>query len=165
MADASNNVPASATSPSPSSSSASIVRNNKTIGTPLNPDDATRMLNEEYITRLTDDAIRKLAAYTRNELQATTEECQLLEAMNKTTKEKYAQMSQMSQRLMDEMTRLQGTYADFATFMAQVDDIHQQAVEIEKVAHALDEYSRHLENKLAKKTNTMATTTTRGTSS
>lgn len=40
---------------------------------------------------------------------ATTEECQLLEAMNKTTKEKYAQMSQMSQRLMDEMTRLQGT--------------------------------------------------------
>lgn len=36
--------------------------------------------------------------------------------------------------------------ADFATFMAQVDDIHQQAVEIEKVAHALDEYSRHLGN-------------------
>lgn len=36
--------------------------------------------------------------------------------------------------------------SDFATFMAQVDDIHQQAVEIEKVAHALDEYSRHLGN-------------------
>lgn len=69
MSDDNNNLSAPVTSPSPSSSSASIVRNNKTIGTPLNPDDATRMLNEEYITRLTDDAIRKLAAYTRNELQ------------------------------------------------------------------------------------------------
>lgn len=71
--------------------------------------------------------------------------------------------------------------ADFATFMAQVDDIHQQAVEIEKVAHALDEYSRHLgnfngekvyhhssspyiiENKLAKKTNPIKTPSTRST--
>ena len=40
---------------------------------------------------------------------ATTEDCQLLEKMNKTTKDKYADMSQMGQRLMKEMSRLQNT--------------------------------------------------------
>ncbi|KAI9498581.1 biogenesis of lysosome-related organelles complex-1 subunit 2-domain-containing protein [Zychaea mexicana] len=140
-------------SPSPSSPNAAvspILRSSKSPGTPLNPDEATKMLNEEHITRLTEDAVRKLTLYTRNELQATTEDCQLLETMNKTTKEKYADMSQMGQRLMKEMSRLQNTYADFSTFMAQVDDIDQQTIEIEKVARALDDYSRYLEDKLMK---------------
>lgn len=39
----------------------------------------------------------------------TVEDCQLLETMNKHTKEKYTQMNQMSQRLMKEMSRLQNT--------------------------------------------------------
>ncbi|KAI8145711.1 biogenesis of lysosome-related organelles complex-1 subunit 2-domain-containing protein [Fennellomyces sp. T-0311] len=126
------------------------LRSNKTAGTPLNPDEATKMLNEEHITKLTEDAVRKLALYTRNELQATTEDCHLLETMNKATKEKYADMSQMGQRLMKEMSRLQNTYADFSTFMTQIDDIDQQTLEIERVVRALDDYSRYLEDKLMK---------------
>ncbi|KAI9257174.1 biogenesis of lysosome-related organelles complex-1 subunit 2-domain-containing protein [Phascolomyces articulosus] len=140
-------------SPSPSTSDAAVspgLRSNKSTGTPLNPDEATKMLNEEHITRLTEDAVRKLTLYTRNELEATTEDCQLLEKMNKTTKEKYADMSQMGQRLMKEMSRLQNTYSDFSTFMAQIDDIDQRTIEIEKVARALDDYSRYLEGKLMK---------------
>ena len=45
------------------------LRSHKLSGTPLNPDEATKMLNEEHITRLTEDAVRKLALYTRNELE------------------------------------------------------------------------------------------------
>jgi hypothetical protein len=39
----------------------------------------------------------------------TVEDCQLLETMNKATKEKYAQMSEMTQRLMKEMSNLQNS--------------------------------------------------------
>ncbi len=39
----------------------------------------------------------------------TVDDCKLLEAMNESTKEKYTQMSEMSQRLMKEMSKLQNT--------------------------------------------------------
>lgn len=39
----------------------------------------------------------------------TVDDCKLLETMNIATKEKYVQMSQMSQRLMKEMSKLQNT--------------------------------------------------------
>lgn len=39
----------------------------------------------------------------------TVEDCQLLEKMNTSTQEKYTQMSEMSQRLMKEMSKLQNT--------------------------------------------------------
>ncbi|ORY94199.1 biogenesis of lysosome-related organelles complex-1 subunit 2-domain-containing protein [Syncephalastrum racemosum] len=115
----------------------------------LNPDEARRMLNEEHIAKLTETAFGKLAEYTRVELKATTDDCELLETMNKATRERYAQMSQMSQRLMSEITKLQGVHADFSTLMTQIDDIHQQSLQIEKIASALDSYSQHLERKLA----------------
>lgn len=35
----------------------------------LKPDEATRILKEEHIARLTEDALRKLAEYTQNELR------------------------------------------------------------------------------------------------
>ncbi|KAI9312235.1 biogenesis of lysosome-related organelles complex-1 subunit 2-domain-containing protein [Dichotomocladium elegans] len=132
--------------PSSSQSKSPVLNTSK----PLNPDEAHKMLKEEHITRLTDEAIRKLAAYTRNELEATIDDCQLLETMNKVTKEKYERMSQMSHRLVEEISRIQATYEDFSTFEKQVDDITEQTVHIEKIARALDEYSRHLETKLNK---------------
>ncbi|KAI9005788.1 biogenesis of lysosome-related organelles complex-1 subunit 2-domain-containing protein [Phycomyces nitens] len=113
-----------------------------------NLDEATKMLDQEHVTRLTEEVFRKLSNYTRSELLVVAEDCQLLETMNKMTREKYTQMSEMSQRLMDEMSKVQNTYADFGHFTAQIDAISQQAIQMEKTAIALDEYSRHLENKL-----------------
>lgn len=37
--------------------------------------------------------------------------------------------------------------ADFSTFIQQIDDIHQQSIEMEKVAQSLDEYSKYLGKK------------------
>lgn len=71
-------------------------------------------------------------------------------------------MSDMSQRLMKEMSKLQNTCkayiiyrmriklliddidADFSNFIQQIEDIHQQSIEMEKTAKALDEYSTYL---------------------
>ncbi|KAI8367694.1 biogenesis of lysosome-related organelles complex-1 subunit 2-domain-containing protein [Radiomyces spectabilis] len=125
-----------------------LLRSRNTTIPGLNPDEAAKMLNEEYITRLSEEAFRKLAEYTRAELLLTMEDCQLLETMNTSTREKYSQMSQMSQRLMKEMSKLQNTYADFATFMRQVDDINQQTIDMETTAKALNAYSQQLEIKL-----------------
>jgi hypothetical protein len=44
-----------------------------------------------------------------NYFVVTVDDCKLLETMNIATKEKYSQMSQMSQRLMKEMSKLQNT--------------------------------------------------------
>ncbi|KAG0165537.1 hypothetical protein DFQ28_008660 [Apophysomyces sp. BC1034] len=160
--------PSTSTSPSVSSLLSQSRQNNKGTSSVLNPDEATKMLDQEHIVRQTEEAFRKLADYTRAELlevgmlklyeiPVTTEDCQLLTAMNETTKEKYSQMSIMSQRLMKEMSKLQNTCkctrildADFSSFMTQIDDISQQAAQMEKTAKALDDYSRYLEEKLIK---------------
>jgi hypothetical protein len=42
------------------------------------------------------------------------------------------------------------TDADFDSFVSHIDDIHQQAVEMEETAKALDQYSRYLEDKVVK---------------
>lgn len=39
----------------------------------------------------------------------TIDDCQLLQTMNKSTQDKYSQMSVMSQRLMKEMSKVQNT--------------------------------------------------------
>ncbi|KAI8343677.1 biogenesis of lysosome-related organelles complex-1 subunit 2-domain-containing protein [Chlamydoabsidia padenii] len=113
-------------------------------------EEANKQLDQEHITRLTEAAFRKLTEYTRAELQVTIDDCQLLQTMNKTTQDKYSQMSLMSQRLMKEMSKVQNTYADFDSFVTHIDDIHQQALEMEETAKALDQYSRYLEDKVAK---------------
>ncbi|KAG1178615.1 hypothetical protein G6F70_000209 [Rhizopus microsporus] len=40
-------------------------------------------------------------------------------------------------------------YDQFDQFITQVDDIHQQSIKMENTIKALDEYSKHLENKLS----------------
>lgn len=96
----------------------------------LNPEEARKILTEEHIGRLTEEAIQKLAEYTRKQalgnhisldvhvrnrkmltpsFLATVEDCQLLETMNKMTKDKYSQLSSMSQRLIQEMSKIQDT--------------------------------------------------------
>ncbi|KAL1927807.1 hypothetical protein VTP01DRAFT_3628 [Rhizomucor pusillus] len=114
----------------------------------LNPEEARKILTEEHIGRLTEEAIQKLAEYTRKQALATVEDCQLLETMNKMTKDKYSQLSSMSQRLIQEMSKIQDTQDEFDTFAAQVDEIDQQITQMEKIARSLDEYSRYLEDKL-----------------
>ncbi|KAI8888235.1 hypothetical protein K501DRAFT_240996 [Backusella circina FSU 941] len=129
--------------PQPSSSSSSLNKQ-------LKPEEATKTLDQEHIIRLTEDAYKNLAEYTKAELQVTVDDCQLLETMNKATKEKYAQMSEMTQRLMREMSNLQNSYADFSSFTNQIQDIHTQCVDMENTARALDDYSKYLEQKLCK---------------
>ncbi|SAL94945.1 hypothetical protein [Absidia glauca] len=128
---------------SAASSSSALPEQHKSEGT-------TQRLDQEHITKLTEEAFRKLSEYTRAELQVTIDDCQLLQTMNKSTQDKYSQMSLMSQRLMKEMSKVQNTYADFDSFVSHIDDIHQQAVEMEETAKALDQYSRYLEDKVVK---------------
>ncbi|ORZ16941.1 biogenesis of lysosome-related organelles complex-1 subunit 2-domain-containing protein [Absidia repens] len=116
----------------------------------LKPEEANKRLDQEHVAKLTEEAFRKLANYTRAELKVTVDDCQLLQTMNKTTKDKYSQLSLMSQRLMKEMSKVQNTYADFDSFVSHIDDIHSQALEMEETAKALDQYSRYLEDKIVK---------------
>ncbi|KAI7864477.1 hypothetical protein BDF14DRAFT_1884220 [Spinellus fusiger] len=114
-------------------------------------DKASVMLEKEYMTRLTEEALKKLSNYTRSELLAAVvaEDCALLEAMNRMTREKYVQMADMSQQLTQHMSTVQKTYEDFSALVEHVETIHQQAVSMEKIALALDEYSHYLESQLA----------------
>ena len=85
--------------------------------------------------------------------------------MNNVTKEKYAEMSEMAQRLVKDMSKLQSTCknrdiyqpffpsilqccpktdADFSDYMKQIDDISEQADHMEKVCLELDDYTKYL---------------------
>ncbi|KAI9255569.1 biogenesis of lysosome-related organelles complex-1 subunit 2-domain-containing protein [Sporodiniella umbellata] len=114
----------------------------------LKPDEYAKGLDQEHIIKLTEDACKHFAEYTKAELKVTVEDCQLLESMNNITKEKYKQMNQMSERLMKEVTQLETTYNDLGSFMDQVEEIHEQSIKIENTIHSLDEYSKFLETKL-----------------
>ncbi|KAI9485498.1 MAG: hypothetical protein EXX96DRAFT_645442 [Benjaminiella poitrasii] len=127
-----------------STSSHSSITLDSPITTSLKPNEYTKGLDQEHITRLTKDAYKYFTEYTKAELELTVDDCQLLETMNKTTKEKYVQMNQMSQQLMKEMSKLQNTYADFSNFTRQIEEIHDQSIQMERTAKALDEYSRYL---------------------
>ncbi|KAI8365119.1 biogenesis of lysosome-related organelles complex-1 subunit 2-domain-containing protein [Blakeslea trispora] len=116
----------------------------------LKPDEYMKGLNQEHIARLTEDAYKHFCEYTKAELKLTIEDCELFESMNKTTQEKYMQLSQMNQRIMKEISGLQANYDEFSEFANQIDELHQQAVELEKTTKALDEYSTHLESKVSK---------------
>ncbi|ORE20838.1 hypothetical protein BCV71DRAFT_74562 [Rhizopus microsporus] len=115
----------------------------------LKPDEYTKGLNREHVIKLTEESCKHFVEYTKAELKVTVEDCKLLENMNYITKEKYSQMNQMSQRIMSEISKLQNTYDQFDQFITQVDDIHQQSIKMENTIKALDEYSKHLENKLS----------------
>ncbi|KAI8098400.1 biogenesis of lysosome-related organelles complex-1 subunit 2-domain-containing protein [Gilbertella persicaria] len=116
----------------------------------LKPDEYTKGLDQEHIKKLTEDAYKHFTEYTKAELKLTVEDCQLLETMNKATQEKYAQLGQMNQRIMKEISGLQANYADFSGFLKQIDTLHQQTIQLEKTARALNDYSKYLENKLLK---------------
>ncbi|KAH8548542.1 biogenesis of lysosome-related organelles complex-1 subunit 2-domain-containing protein [Umbelopsis sp. PMI_123] len=114
----------------------------------FDPDKASASLGQEHVQRLSENLFKKLTQYTQGELIASSENYKLLEAMNHTTRERYADMSEMAQRLVKEMSRLQSTYADFSEYMKQIDDISEQADYMEKVCLELDDYTKYLEDKL-----------------
>ncbi|CAM0138240.1 unnamed protein product [Umbelopsis sp. WA50703] len=114
----------------------------------FDPDKATASLGQEHVQRLSNNLFKKLTEYTKGELIASSENYKLLETMNNVTKEKYAEMSEMAQRLVKDMSKLQSTYADFSDYMKQIDDISEQADHMEKVCLELDDYTKYLEQKL-----------------
>ncbi|CAO3702930.1 unnamed protein product [Rhizopus stolonifer] len=117
-------------------------------GKGLKPDDYTKGLDQEHVIKLTEDACKHFAEYTKAELKVTVEDCQLLESMNIVTKEKYNQINQMSERMMSEMSSLQDAYSDYGACIDQVKYIYEQSMEMENTIKSLDEYSKYLENKL-----------------
>ncbi|KAG2184158.1 hypothetical protein INT44_009173 [Umbelopsis vinacea] len=136
---------------------------------PFDPDKASASLGQEHVQRLSENLFKKLAQYTQGELigkcihisyvrnnerstdnqyAASSENYKLLEAMNHTTRERYADMSEMAQRLVKEMSKLQSTYADFTEYMKEIDDVSEQAANMEKICLELDDYTKYLEDKL-----------------
>ncbi|KAI8987559.1 biogenesis of lysosome-related organelles complex-1 subunit 2-domain-containing protein [Mycotypha africana] len=125
----------------------------------LKADEYTKGLNQEHIKKLTQEAYKRFIDYTNAELKLTVDDCQLLEEMNKATKEKYTQINQMTQHLTKEMSKLQKSYNEFNHFIQQVEDIHEKSVQMERTAKALDEYSQYLEAKLVNLRPTTSTAT------
>ncbi|CAO3660256.1 unnamed protein product [Umbelopsis ramanniana] len=114
----------------------------------FDPDRASASLGQEHVQRLSENLFKKLSQYTQGELIASSENYKLLEAMNHTTRERYADMSEMAQRLVKEMSKLQSTYADFSEYMKEIDDVSEQAANMEKICLELDDYTKYLEDKL-----------------
>ncbi|CAO3607800.1 unnamed protein product [Cunninghamella blakesleeana] len=138
---------------SPQSQHLSIVMNSPTLSQrsqPLKPEEANKQLDKEHITKLTDESFKKIVEYTRAESSVIEEDCNLLQNMNNITKEKYSQMAVMTERLLKDMSKIQKTYDEFENFISQVDNIYEQAVEMEEISKALDQYSKHLEDKVKK---------------
>eukprot|EP01123_Difflugia_compressa_P006337 TRINITY_DN18533_c0_g1_i1.p1 TRINITY_DN18533_c0_g1~~TRINITY_DN18533_c0_g1_i1.p1 ORF type:complete len:200 (+),score=59.60 TRINITY_DN18533_c0_g1_i1:31-600(+) len=88
-----------------------------------------------------------LANYIQNELLITNEDYKLLHQMNVITKDKYAEMTQMTQQLVVGMTELQTKYKSFQPYLDKIDEIEISVDELEKTVLMLDDYTKKLEAK------------------
>ncbi|ORX88393.1 biogenesis of lysosome-related organelles complex-1, subunit 2, isoform CRA_b [Basidiobolus meristosporus CBS 931.73] len=120
---------------------------------PRNSSSATersKTAGKEDALNLSQEMFDKVSEYLKSELLASTQDYKLLETFNNLTKEKYQGMSDDAKDLINQVTKLQQSYASFSTYITQIDDISRQVDFIEQVTAELDEYSKQLEYKFKK---------------
>jgi biogenesis of lysosome-related organelles complex 1 subunit 2 len=110
-----------------------------------NQDSAKR---EEELIKYTKELFENVSKYLQGELRATSGDYQLLENINKITKEKYEEMTKIAKGLAEYMNSLQEKYRELQPYLEKIDEIDASVTELEKVVALLDNYTLKLEEKI-----------------
>ncbi|XP_068956460.1 biogenesis of lysosome-related organelles complex 1 subunit 2-like [Petaurus breviceps papuanus] len=105
---------------------------------------------EVDITELCQDMFTKMATYLTGELTANSEDCKLLENMNKLTSLKYLEMKDIAVNICRNLKDLNQKYATLQPYLDQITLIEEQVAALQQAAYKLDAYSKKLEAKYKK---------------
>eukprot|EP01108_Squamamoeba_japonica_P009563 TRINITY_DN9010_c0_g1_i1.p1 TRINITY_DN9010_c0_g1~~TRINITY_DN9010_c0_g1_i1.p1 ORF type:complete len:223 (-),score=53.98 TRINITY_DN9010_c0_g1_i1:39-665(-) len=106
---------------------------------------ATEVSARARLVADTEKMLHDVGAYVQGELDETSADYALLEAMNSSAATKYAGMAQTAQELHAAMHSLQTQYAALAPHLAHVETLSASVEQLEATVSALDRYSLDLE--------------------
>ncbi|OQR70725.1 biogenesis of lysosome-related organelles complex 1 subunit 2-like [Tropilaelaps mercedesae] len=87
------------------------------------------------------------ADYVRTELNATLDEYQLLQKMNRAALTKYRDLTQTTQAIGVALEALEGQHKELAPILAQIDNIEESVNSLEQAVYKLDAHCKQLEQK------------------
>ncbi|XP_068919920.1 biogenesis of lysosome-related organelles complex 1 subunit 2-like [Petaurus breviceps papuanus] len=99
---------------------------------------------EADIMGMCQDMLSKMFMYLTGKLTATSEDCKLLEHMNKLTNLKYQEMKDIAVNISRNLEDLNQKYAALQPYMEQITLIEEQMATLKQAAYKLDEYSEKL---------------------
>ncbi|XP_049767091.1 biogenesis of lysosome-related organelles complex 1 subunit 2 isoform X2 [Schistocerca serialis cubense] len=103
--------------------------------------------HDPNLSRLATNMFQKTADYLYGELTATLDDYRLLEAMNRATITKYADMKQIAGSVSKTMAELNEKHKSLQPYLEQIDQIEDSVTKLEQAAYKLDAYSKRLEAK------------------
>ena len=95
------------------------------------------------------EMMAKLAAYIESEVNVSTEDYNLLAAMNRAAAARYSGMAEHSTSMVAFAERLQSKCKDMLPQLEQIDVLEAQVSQLEGAVEQLDNYSRRLEAKFS----------------
>lgn len=100
-----------------------------------------------HLNQLASIAFAKSSDWISGELEATSEEYELLEKMNRLTATKYSDMRQITGNVAKGISGLNDKYKELQPYIDQIDQIDASVQQLETAAFKLDAYSKRLEAK------------------
>jgi len=89
----------------------------------------------------------KVAEFLDGEFTATSEDYKLLAELNNLTISKYEEMSNSTNKLINNMEEINEKYKKLETYLSQIDLLEDSVLKLEQTAYKLDAYSKQLETK------------------
>jgi len=100
-----------------------------------------------HMKRLCTDMFAKAADYLHGEFEATADEYELLERMNRATIAKYAEMKDISANISIAVKNLDDKYNSLLPYLEMIDQVEESVSNLEQAAYKLDAYAKRLEAK------------------
>ncbi|XP_014667779.1 PREDICTED: biogenesis of lysosome-related organelles complex 1 subunit 2-like [Priapulus caudatus] len=97
------------------------------------------------VRRLCTELFEKLSEYLQGELAMTSEDYRLLEHMNRITKDKYENMTEVAKQVGTSLHQLNDKYRNLKPYLEQIDQLDAAVTDLENTAYQLDAYSKKLE--------------------
>uniref|UniRef100_A0A1I7YMI1 Biogenesis of lysosome-related organelles complex 1 subunit 2 n=1 Tax=Steinernema glaseri TaxID=37863 RepID=A0A1I7YMI1_9BILA len=110
------------------------------------PTPAPPMVSDE-MRRLSAEMHNKVSMYIQGQIEGTIDDYKLLEDMNKTSAQRYADMKQVTKRVSEKINELNKKAEDIRPYLEQIDEIDQATKRLEEATAVLDNYVLGLETR------------------
>ena len=100
---------------------------------------------EPSVQELSEKLFKTTADYAQADLQVTLDEYALLAQMNNASTEKYSELKNSADSLTKSLEDLSSNYERLVPFLDKISKVEEQVVNLERLAYALDNYSKRLE--------------------
>jgi len=111
------------------------------------PSPSVSTIPDSELDRLAKDAFDKSGQYLTGVLEGTVDDYKLLEQMNDTTAQRYADIKQVATNVTKSLEDLNSKYENLRPYLDLVDDIDRSSKRLEEAAYAIDAYVKTLETK------------------